>query len=79
VSELFRVGADVIGERNVSVIQEGLRAFFNSLHWKTLQRMSKYEIYSLLLYEGQSLGSVWGVVERQTRCCERYLDKTAVK
>jgi len=27
--ELF---ADVIGDRNVSVIQEGLRAFFNSLY-----------------------------------------------
>jgi len=28
VSELLRVGADVIGETNVSVIRESLRAFF---------------------------------------------------
>jgi hypothetical protein len=31
VSELFRVGADVISERNMSIVQEGLRAFFQFL------------------------------------------------
>jgi len=41
--------------------------------------VKKYEIYSLFIYEEQSLGSVcvcvWSGWERQARCCDRYLDK----
>jgi hypothetical protein len=46
VSELFRIGAYVL------VIQEALRASLNSLRERILQRMSKYDIYSVLCVEG---------------------------
>ena len=47
MSEMLHVCADLIGERNVSVIQEGMRAFYNSSCERTLQAISKYEIYSV--------------------------------